>query len=420
MSKNSARGIGAGVAICILAAAPAFAVSPKSGIGNQQAQLEFVPTSTVPAAKLRKQLRNPVSIGQQSKMSRTLPSPALPPKNSEETDLRTECGKHETEASSKTGWIKSRFESCYKRHYDLVLRDKQNKEQRGRLIFDSWVLGFTLDGSRQVDFVASVEDIQVATFGGEDATKWRIGQLFSHSIDASASDPDPKISGPSTEKRDELLGVWNSTPTWTLSYTSPDKGPLYSQGNAQKVMSTYDMTTTVNSPTVDPYIEVGSYQANVRFDYSGPVAGKFKGTVFTKARVELTMSLKDPEVNESALHIYDALKRPERTFPSSASKSVPGETQPLHRLVDAKKQADQRTNSIKECKKVWGDYSGTPLQCDEYPFASTHEGSLAGNGRYSVRLIEGSDNENGGSMLNSMYTLNRIIDGDAFFMKIVS
>ncbi|MFJ3719889.1 NucA/NucB deoxyribonuclease domain-containing protein [Streptomyces sp. NPDC090057] len=61
---------------------------------------------------------------------------------------------------------------------------------------------------------------------------------------------------------------------------------------------------------------------------------------------------------------------------------------------------------------------GTDLQCDEYPFASTKEGSTKGDNRFSVRLIDGDDNETGGRRLDQMYTLNRILDGDAFYMKI--
>ncbi|MFD3875767.1 NucA/NucB deoxyribonuclease domain-containing protein [Streptomyces sp. NPDC058623] len=71
------------------------------------------------------------------------------------------------------------------------------------------------------------------------------------------------------------------------------------------------------------------------------------------------------------------------------------------------------------CNDVWGDYSGTKLQCDEYPFASTKERASADHGnRYSARLIDGPDNEAGGRRLNDMFTLNRIIDGDAFYVKI--
>nr|WP_237532497.1 NucA/NucB deoxyribonuclease domain-containing protein [Streptomyces sp. SID8352] len=132
------------------------------------------------------------------------------------------------------------------------------------------------------------------------------------------------------------------------------------------------------------------------------------------------MSQKDPGVNESALHIHDALNRPERTFPSWPGKSVPGTKEPLHRLVNKEKQKENRKRSIKECEKVWGDYSGTKLQCDEYPFASTQEGSTKGDNRFSVRLIDGADNETGGRRLDQMYTLNRMLSGDAFYMKITN
>ncbi|MCQ6551960.1 hypothetical protein NPS70_01895 [Streptomyces sp. C10-9-1] len=191
-----------------------------------------------------------------------------------------------------------------------------------------------------------MENIQVAASGDEDAKQWRIGQHFSSSIDASSSDPNPQLTQPTGTKRDELLGVWDSRPTWTLVYGSPDLGAKYAQGNLQRVFAALDMNMTVNSPTVDPYVEVGAYQPAFRFDYAGPIAGKYKGTVFTDARVELLMSQKAPAVNESALHIYDATKRPERTFPSFVGKSVPGEKEPLHRLVDTdKNESSGRTPS---------------------------------------------------------------------------
>ncbi|MFF5147811.1 hypothetical protein ACFY6U_50285 [Streptomyces sp. NPDC013157] len=34
--------------------------------------------------------------------------------------------------------------------------------------------------------------------------------------------------------------------------------------------------------------------------------------------------------------------------------------------------------------------------------------------------IDGDDNETGGRRLDHMYTLNRILDGDAFYMKITN
>nr|WSZ18826.1 NucA/NucB deoxyribonuclease domain-containing protein [Streptomyces canus] len=125
-----------------------------------------------------------------------------------------------------------------------------------------------------------------------------------------------------------------------------------------------------------------------------------------------------PEVDQSARHILDAQQFPERTFPSWPGKSVPGADEPLHRLINTDQQQANRNQATKTCNDVWGDYSGTSLQCDEYPFASTKERG-ADNLRYSARLIDGSDNEEDGRRLNSMYTANRILDGDAFYVTIV-
>ncbi|MFI9568841.1 NucA/NucB deoxyribonuclease domain-containing protein [Streptomyces rishiriensis] len=71
-------------------------------------------------------------------------------------------------------------------------------------------------------------------------------------------------------------------------------------------------------------------------------------------------------------------------------------------------------------QKGLGDYAGSGLQCDEYPFASTKEGSPKGDNRFSVRLIDGPDNRRGGERLAAIYTLNRVLDGDAFYMKITN
>ncbi|MFF7098481.1 NucA/NucB deoxyribonuclease domain-containing protein [Streptomyces rubradiris] len=378
--------------------------------------MQFVDAATLPPDELKK-FDQPQTLAAYARDRATRAAPAAP---AEEEDLRTQCAAQAEKAKAAQGWLKSRFESCQKRPYDLVLRNKQGTEAIGRLWFNMWTLGFAYDGTRRVDYSTSIENIRVQTAGTEDATKWRIGQHFRSSIYASDSDPDPQLSGPQTTSRDELLGVWDSTPLWTLTYTSPDKGALYNSGNQQRVYATVVMDLTADSPNATSYSEVDAYRSNVRFDYAGPVAGKYKGTVFTEARVELSMSQSDPDVDESALHIYDAQRRPERTFPSWPGKYVPGASEPLHRLVDAEEQKKNRSTSIAMCNNIWGDYSGTSLQCDEYPFASTKEGANAGDDRYSVRLIEGSDNEEGGRRLNVMYTLNRMLDGDPFYVKITS
>ncbi|MER6424501.1 NucA/NucB deoxyribonuclease domain-containing protein [Streptomyces sp. NPDC001137] len=418
-----ARGVVTTAALTLMAALTTAAHPVPATAQPDAAAVEFVDAASVPADQLRG-FNQPIPLADYlrshgtSTLARQNAAASAP---SDQQDLRQQCASHAAEAKTTNGWIKSRFESCQKRPYDLILRDVRGTTSIGRLWFDQWILGFTHDGDRRVDYVASIENIRVQPIPTEDATKWRVGQHFRSSIDASNSDPDPQVTEPTTKERDELLGVWDRTPQWTLTYTSPDRGPLFDQGNQQRVYSTVTMDLTASSPTAAPFTTgVDNYHSNVRYDYAGKVAGKYKGTVFTAARVELAMSQKDPAVNESALHIYDALNRPERTFPSWPGKTVPGVKEPLHRMVDQSKIDKNRQKSIGECKKVWGDYSGSGLQCDEYPFASTEEGSTKGDNRFSVRLIDGTDNRKGGERLAEMYTLNRILDGDPFYMKITN
>jgi hypothetical protein len=66
-------------------------------------------------------------------------------------------------------------------------------------------------------------------------------------------------------------------------------------------------------------------------------------------------------------------------------------------------------------------YDGTRLNCDEYPFASTKEGAAAGDNRFSAPLVSEADNKAAGKVLNDQtYAPNRILGGDAFYVKIVS
>ncbi len=42
-----------------------------------------------------------------------------------------------------------------------------------------------------------------------------------------------------------------------------------------------------------------------------------------------------------------------------------------------------------------------------------------GDNRYSARLIDGKDNGDGGNMIKDIFTTNRILDNDPFYVTIV-
>ncbi|MEU8779594.1 NucA/NucB deoxyribonuclease domain-containing protein [Streptomyces sp. NPDC048606] len=344
----------------------------------------------------------------------TAPSPAVV----QDDDLRTECAK-QAKANSQKGWIKSRFETCVHRPTYLQLKDTRRR-LLGELWFDLYILGFAYDGSRRVDYTSSIENIKAKPVAGENPANWRIEHSITHRIIAQESGVNPQINSPANTFQVGTIAEWNAKPFVQLTYTSPDTGKV-EDGNAQVVMGELNLSVKVTSPTAEPWEDRTMATSKFRFDYAGRTAGKYKGTVFPEARVEMVMRLADPEVDQSARHILDAQQFPERTFPSWAGKTVPGAAagQPLHRMVNAEKQDEQRAKSISQCKEVWGDYSGTGLECDEYPFASTYEGSMKGDNRYSVRLIDAADNRQGGKIIQRTYEENRIIDNDEFYVKIV-
>jgi hypothetical protein len=150
------------------------------------------------------------------------------------------------------------------------------------------------------------------------------------------------------------------------------------------------------------------------------VPGTRRGGVGADAKVYYTLSLSDPDVKQAARHIDDALRRPTQTFPSWLGKSVPGgrPDQPLHRTWDEDEIAKSRRAANLICDDVWGSYDGDILNCDEYPFATTREGAGRGDKRYSARLIDAGDNQESGRTLQKTFTLNRLLDGDPFYVSI--
>jgi hypothetical protein len=354
----------------------------------------------------------PTASGSTHRLSGSPATKALPA-DIPDPDLRTECAQQAT-ASSATGWIKSRFESCFHQSQSLVLIRTDTGAEVGTLAFDEWILGFTYDGSRRVDFVPSIENIVVSTQPGYDAQTWSINEAFNTSV---TSGPAAGLTRPTEEGRNDLLGAWDSTPQWTLTYTS-DATQVPSPGS---LLSTYSaVELSVSAPGTAGWSDPVSRYSDVRFDSAGTGGMKAQGTVFTDARVTFSLSLSDPTVAQSARHIDDALHHPERTFPSFLGKSIPGESVPLHRLTNKTQQNINNNAAMKTCKDVWGSYNGTLLNCDEFPFKTTYEGAGKGDGNYSARLIDAADNQTSGRQLGIFYNINRILDMDPFYVEVVS
>jgi hypothetical protein len=151
-------------------------------------------------------------------------------------------------------------------------------------------------------------------------------------------------------------------------------------------------------------------------------AYKNPACIFSDVLPSMNLNINNVNIDESALHIREAQQNPASTEPDAppgATKTIPS---PLTRHWDELLNSDQRTKSVRACTDAYGP---TPVgkDCDEFPFASTYEGSLAqplgkDNYNFSVRYIDRSDNRRVGSWLGKFYVKDRILQGDKFLVRI--
>lgn len=372
-----------------------------------------------------------------AKSSRTGQATTLAAVPGEEA-LRNECVNQHADAAQRVeGWMKDRFNRCFMGHRKIELKCVNCSTVIASVEFDYVLVGMTMDGTRQADFVLTFDDWEA--WGGieREVTPMRVSLGGCGSL-VSCNPSDAEVTLP--------LGSWQALPRMHVTYTSADQTGIGDEYLAH-ASTALGLAVLPLDPKTVPYVETGMTRAVVRFDSAGARAGKYNGAIFSDfiptfdllklARADNYES----GVKESVLHINDALYRPIRTFPSFPGKSVPGRyrpeaganQRPLHRLVNTEDQNKNRTYAGKVCDDVWGPLARNPdLNCDEYPFASTREGAYTGSTvpannpdgwrtwHGSSRLIGEVDNQDSGrDYLNrGFYHANRILDGDAFFVDI--
>jgi hypothetical protein len=384
----------------IVAALLAVLVSVPTGMANAAATSAAPPAATsAPAA--------PVKTS-----SRLLQDP---------TDPTDEQCRVVPAAQSDPGWFPDRYTQCRHRVMETTVLDGNNRPV-GVINADLVMIGYANNGARQVDYIVYVTNI---TGGAEglDLEAVHIGLWFACFPYIT---PCP---APASGKRDDTVAGWRASDFFATTLSSPE----VAGGGDQIEKDEFDLMLEVTTPG-QPFQSgpPGSIAVSkVRYD-SASYVGRARGSVFTDYVLRLEVSLSDPNENESALHIKQAVDFPIFTLPSWVGKSVPGEEEdgePLTRMYNPTLNSANRTNSENLCRQYYGSWDSSIVNCDEYPFASTYEGSKTGpdmlyNGlqRFSVRLIDRNDNQYVGNTLleTNFYRALRVLDGDKFYVSIVN
>ncbi|MGW3324854.1 NucA/NucB deoxyribonuclease domain-containing protein [Streptomyces virginiae] len=303
--------------------------------------------------------------------------------------------------------------------YTVYVRGTVPKETDRTIYFDYDVTDFTAVGS------TGVSGLKIG-LKGDVAQDW-----------PAAATPDVGKALPLTKTWLEM----QSSPHYTHSVRyAPGQGT--GAGAADLIAAVYQPAVTSTLPagwigespkTGKPFMfaprwDAASYLRNSTG--AGNPANKGGAAFSMIATLEYSSQPGAPE-QAVAEHIKQAFANPQATKPLNALKNVPGDTiqEPLNRLVLDQKRLDRnRAVAVRECKRYWGaNYTDGGKECDEFPFASTYQGSAVEEydphvekNNFSVMPVPGAENGAAGNLLRGFYNANRVIDGveDGFIVKI--
>ncbi|MEV4629495.1 LamG-like jellyroll fold domain-containing protein [Micromonospora sp. NPDC049523] len=229
------------------------------------------------------------------------------------------------------------------------------------------------------------------------------------------------------------IGQWINAPDQTITLTSP-------QGTALPDYKAFcGIQPSLFYPESDGDRRHG-WLDNTRLDFRCDSSTFYKGykggCVVWSVRPTWVLNGNEEKSEQTAEHIWGALYDPQTTTPLAPGKikRIPGKinlsdlgcasaTGCLTRTTSNRKtkgsvsyQNYQRAK--KECKPL--DKAGyTRPSCDEYPFASTHQGGASSGIHFSAAIVELSDNCSAGGKLNGWYRVNRILESDPFWVDVV-
>jgi hypothetical protein len=329
-----------------------------------------------------------------------------------------ECRERVELSGRRQGWIKNHFSYCQMGAMAAV-------QQRCTWIFCRTIgafsarvtlLGHAYNGLRNVDWTVTLD--QIAAFGSAN------GGRLTFEIEC-AGWPDDDSCLPGSDEVTRSVQGWRLDGEADLLFfspaepSSPNEGEQIDTGVFQaggQFRFPNGLTRSADGP-----------ETSVRFDSAWYLPQR-QGSIFDRVMPYIAYSKSDSEVKESAHHIEDAQDHPETTYPRVEGKRIPGASadEPLHRLFHdtTRRRQNRETFAVPVCEQQWPGYAELSQDCDEYPFASTYEGAarhLYQNvpyGWFSVRPVLFSDNQIAGSRLGTWYGADRILDGDAFYVRI--
>ncbi|MFD0883384.1 LamG-like jellyroll fold domain-containing protein [Streptosporangium algeriense] len=227
--------------------------------------------------------------------------------------------------------------------------------------------------------------------------------------------------------RKSTIAEWRTNPQQYFEFVS-DKNASAGPNRLSVCTFTPILVLGWQAGLANPFINTKMADMAVRCDTSEDLKSRYGGCVYT----EFTPTFKvpmiyewengEPVMNESANLIRMALEEPGETYPKKTDepKVIPGEKKvgPLHRSSSKDRDNKNRTESKKYCAQMLAELKvPKPIDrdCDEFPFAATHEGSAGSttNRNVAVDYIIWDHNQRVGSFLGWFFQDYRVLGSDA-------
>ncbi|MCQ6265938.1 NucA/NucB deoxyribonuclease domain-containing protein [Fictibacillus sp. WQ 8-8] len=337
-----------------------------------------------------------------------------------------EC-RDNSSSSSKTGYIKNHYSFCWSH---VATYQIPRSCRFGFCSYDGVQIQFTEIGygsnqSRKMRVYYSIDDILV-TNPSLNGAKLKIDLVCQAKINAGDCKPDSKT--PAIER---TIAQWKNTNFGLKTFLSD--APPASEYNPDQIgyMDFWPKLTIKHAPkkftkTID------GIKQRVRFDsakymFAFPDQHFWQGAIFSKTDAVLNVPITKAEfapLKEAGEHWKFAMDHPEKTKPYKLGKKIPGALgdRPLTRMYTKRHPEEYAKNRAKTrsvCNKEFKDEDRTGKECDEFPFASTWEGSSTnGQDWFSVKLIPKESNNAAGRWLAAWYAYDRILDDDPFYVQV--
>ncbi|MGF6950110.1 hypothetical protein QF028_002615 [Neobacillus sp. B4I6] len=337
-----------------------------------------------------------------------------------------ECRQNKA-SGSETGWIKNHYAFCWSHGatYQVPRKCYLGICSYDGVQFQFTEIGYGSNHDRKMRVVYYLDDILI-TNPALNGAKLKID----FSCDSKINPGDCK-EDPDTPAVERTIAQWKNNNYGIKNFLSD--APPADDNNPDRIgyMEFWPKLTVTHAPRKFKK-SIDGIKQTVRFDsatymFAFPDQYFRNGAIFSKTDAVLKVPITDPDfsiLEEAGEHWKFAMDHPEQTIPTVLGKKIPGALgdRPLTRLYTRRhpeEYAKNRNKTRSTCDREFKNEDLTGKQCDEFPFASTWEGSaMNGQDWFSIRLISADSNQAAGSWLGSWYAYDRILDRDPFYVEV--